>query len=190
MGRDIKHKIMEANFFKQLAGIDFAGSVQVTIAHGIQGSFIVSVLARNEGCSDSAKNLIRPMTLRGTAELMDEQFFEYITAPITAASGLMADMQGYMQHLDEVKKQSAMEKEKGTKEKKETDTKDKKYREALEKSETLESEGKFREAYSKVPSPTDYPEYAEAIKSRRAALSARFNEGSLFDENKTETVEP
>lgn len=180
---------MEANFFKQLAGIDFAGSLQITIAHGIQGSLIVSVLVRNEGCSDSAKNLIRPMTLRGTAEVMDGQFFEYISAPVAAASVLMVDMQGYMEHLDTVKKQSVMEKEKGTKEKKETDAKEKKYREAIEKSRELETEGKFREAYSKVPNATDYPEYAVEIKERRAALSERFDEGSLFATD-TATVEP
>ncbi|WP_116790858.1 prtrc system protein e [Flavobacterium psychrotrophum] len=179
---------MEANFFKQLAGIDFAGSVQITIAHGIQGSLIVSVLVRNEGCSDSAKNLIRPMNLRGTAEDIDEKFFEYIAAPLEAASTLMVEMQGYMQHLDTVKKQSAMEKEKGDKEKKEADTKEKKYREAIERSQTLEGEGKFRDAYSKVPNPQDYPEHALEIKERRSALSARFDEGGLFDSGKTENT--
>lgn len=181
---------MEANFFRQLAGIDFAGSVHVTVAHGIQGSLIVTVLVRNEGCTDMTKNLIRPMTLRGEAELMDKQFFEYIAAPIATASGLMVDMQGYMEHLADVKKQSAMQKEKGDKEKKETDTKEKKYREAIEKSISLENEGKFREAYSKVPNASDYPEHREEIKTRRAALSARFDEGSLFGASKTETVEP
>ncbi|MXN90810.1 prtrc system protein e [Flavobacterium sp. Sd200] len=181
---------MEANFFRQLANIDFAGSVQVTIAHGIQGSLIVSVLVRNEGCSDTAKNLIRPMTMRGTAEQMDTQFFEYIAMPVEAASGLMVNMEDYMQHLDQVKKQSAMEKEKGTKEKKETDAKEKKYREAIDKSQELEREGKFREAYSKVPNPNDHPEHTQEIKERRAALSSRFDEGGLFDERIIENVEP
>jgi len=165
---------METNFFSQMSHLDVAGSLQLTIAKGVENNLIVSVLLQNEHCGDDAKKLIPPYNLRGTAEELDNGFFDKITVPIQTASGLMVDMEAFMKQLEEAKKQSAMEKEKADKAKSEKDAKDKKYKEAMAKVDELDKAEKPKEAWMKLPGTKDFPEHAETIRKRRSELSARF----------------
>ena len=162
------------NFFSSVAALNITGDLQVTIRKGAESNWIVSVMLNNEQCGDEARKLIPPLNLRGSAEELDNGFFERITAPIQTVSGLMVDMEGFMKQLEEVKKQSAMEKEKTDRERKEKEAKEKKYREAMQKVDELEKEGKHRDAWMKVPDPSEYPEQAEAIRKRKSSLSSKF----------------
>ena len=162
------------NFFSSIAALNITGDLQVTIRKGAESNWIVSVMLNNEQCGDDARKLIPPLNLRGSAEELDNGFFERITTPIQTVSGLMVDMEGFMKQLEEVKKQSAMEKEKTDRERKEKEAKEKKYREAMQKVDELEKEGKHRDAWMKVPDPSEYPEQAEAIRKRKSSLSSKF----------------
>ncbi len=162
------------NFFSSIAALNITGDLQVTIRKGAESNWIVSVMLNNEQCGDDARKLIPPLNLRGSAEELDNGFFERITTPIQTASGLMVDMEGFMKQLEEVKKQSAVEKEKTDRERKEKEAKEKKYREAMQKVDELEKEGKHRDAWMKVPDPSEYPEQAEAIRKRKSSLSSKF----------------
>jgi PRTRC genetic system protein E len=167
---------MEAtNFFNQIAQMGITGNVHLTISKGAENKLVVSIMLQNEQCGDNAKQLIPPLTLRGTAAELDEGFFGQITKPLQTASGLMVDMEAFMKQLEETKKQSAMEKETTDKVKKEKETKDKKYKDALLKMDELEKEGKFREAWTKLPNPADFPDYADIIRKRRTELSNQFS---------------
>ena len=99
---------MNTNFFNQIAQLNITGVLQLNITKGTENNLVVSVILQNEGCGDSAKNLIPPLNLRGTAEELDEGFFHQITIPIQTASGLMVDMESFMKQLEEAKKQSAV----------------------------------------------------------------------------------
>ncbi|MFH6972638.1 PRTRC system protein E [Flavobacterium petrolei] len=171
---------MNANFFNQIAQMDITGDLQLNISKGIENNLIVSIMLQNEQCGDNAKQLIPPLNLRGTAEELDEGFFQQITTPLQTASGLMVNMEAFMKQLEEAKKQSAMEKEKGEKEKKEQEAKDKKFKEGMAKADELEKEGKFRDAWMKVPEITDYPEKADEIRKRKSELSDKFSSTGLF----------
>ena len=162
------------NFFSSIAALNITGDLQVTIRKGAESNWIVSVMLNNEQCGDDARKLIPPLNLRGSAEELDNGFFERITTPIQTVSGLMVDMEGFTKQLEEVKKQSAMEKEKTDRERKEKEAKEKKYREAMQKVDELEKEGKHRDAWMKVPDPSEYPEQAEAIRKRKSSLSSKF----------------
>ena len=162
------------NFFSSVAALNITGDLQVTIRKGAESNWIVSVMLNNEQCGDEARKLIPPLNLRGSAEELDNGFFERITAPIQTVSGLMVDMEGFMKQLEEVKKQSAMEKEKTDRERKEKEAKEKKYKEAMQKVDELEKEGKHRDAWMKVPDPSEYPEQAETIRKRKSSLSSKF----------------
>ena len=162
------------NFFSSVAALNITGDLQLTIRKGTESNWIVSVMLNNERCRDDARKLIPPLNLRGSAEELDNGFFERITTPIQTASGLMVDMEGFMKQLEEVKKQSAMEKEKADKERKEKEAREKKYKEVMQKVDELEKEGKYRDAWMKVPDPSEYPEQAEAIRKRKSSLSAKF----------------
>ena len=171
---------MNTNFFNQIAQLEITGDLQLTISKGVENKLVVSILLQNEQCGDNAKQLIPPLNLRGTAEELDEGFFENITVPLQTASGLMVNMEAYMKQLENAQKQSAMEKEKSDKEKKAKDEKEKKYKEAMAKVDELDNDGKPRDAWMKVPNPNDYPEYAEAIHKRKKELSDKFASPSLF----------
>lgn len=171
---------MNANFFNQIAQLNFTGNLQLTIAKGTENNLIVSLILQNEQCGDNAKQLIPPLNLRGIAEELDEGFFQQITTPIQTASGLMVNMETFMKQLEEAKKQSAMEKEKADKQKKEQEAKDKKFKDGMAKADELEKEGKFREAWIKVPDITEFPEKADEIRKRKTSLSDKFATPSLF----------
>ena len=171
---------MNTNFFNQIAQLDFTGVLQLNISKGVENNLIVSVILNNEQCGDNAKNLIPPLTFNATPQEFDDGFFEQITAPIKTVSGLMVDMEKFLKQLEEVKKQSAMEKEKADKQKKEQEAKNKKFKDGMAKADELEKEGKFREAWMKVPEITEFPEKADEIRKRKIALSDKFATPSLF----------
>lgn len=171
---------MNANFFNQIAQLDFTGVLQLNIAKGAESNLIVSVILNNEQCGDNAKNLIPPLTFNATPQEFDEGFFQQINTPIQKASGLMVDMEVFMKQLEEAKKQSAMEKEKAEKEKKDKEAKDKKYKDGMAKADELEKDGKFRDAWMKVPDITEFPEKADEIRKRKSELSEKFSTPSLF----------
>src|SRR5690554_5835578 len=170
---------MNTNFFNQIQQLDFTGNLQLMITKGAESNLIVTVLLKNEQCGDSAKNLIPPLTFNATAQEFDEGFIQQITAPVQKVSGLMVDMEKFQKQLDEAKAQSAIEKAKAEKEKKEQEAKDKKFKQAMDKVDELEKEGKFREAWIKVPDIAEYPEKADEIRKRKTSLSAKF-EPDLF----------
>ena len=171
---------MNTNFFNQIAQLDFTGVLQLNISKGAENNLVVSIILNNEQCGDNAKNLIPPLTFNATPQEFDDGFFEQITAPIQTVSGLMVDMEKFLKQMEVVKKQSAMEKEKADKQKKEQEAKDKKFKDGMAKAEELEKEGKFREAWMKVPEITEFPEKADEIRKRKNALSDKFATPSLF----------
>ena len=181
---------MNTNFFNQVAQLQITGDLQLTIAKGAENNLIVSVMLQNGQCGDNAKNIIPPLNLRGTAEELDNGFFEKITTPIQTASGLMVDMENFMKQLEETKKQSAMEKDKADRQKKEQEAKDKKFKDAMAKADELEKEGKHREAWVKVPEITEFPEKADEIRKRKRELSDKFSAPSLFGAIEEEKPEP
>ncbi|MDV3568817.1 prtrc system protein e [Elizabethkingia anophelis] len=181
---------MNTNFFNQIQQLDFTGNLQLTITKGAETNLIVSVLLHNEQCGDSAKNLIPPLTFNATPQEFDEGFFEQITTPIQKVSGLMVDMEKFQKQLDEAKAQSAIEKAKAEKEKKEQEAKDKKFKQAMDKVDELEKEGKFREAWMKVPDIAEYPEKADELRKRKTSLSDKFATPSLFGATEETAPEP
>jgi len=171
---------MNTNFFNQIQQLDFTGVLQLNISKGAENNLIVSVMLNNEQCGDNAKNLIPPLTFNATPQEFDEGFFEQIKVPIKTVSGVMVDMEKFLKQMEEVKKQSAMEKDKAEKAKKEKEAKDKKYKDSMAKVDELEKEGKHREAWMKVPDITEFPEKADEIRKRKTELSNKFATPSLF----------
>lgn len=169
------------DFFRNIAAMDITADLQLIIRKGdMAGTWVVSVLLQNGNCGDNAKELIPPFNLRGTTEEMDRQFFEKITAPLQAASGLMDNMESFMRQLDAAKQKSVMEKEKTDRQKREKDARDKKYNEAMQKSNELEKQGKYRDAWMKLPEAGAHPEHAETIRKKSRELSDRFSPPDLF----------
>jgi PRTRC genetic system protein E len=179
---------MQTNFFRQLAKLNLVGDLKLIFRQEENNSFVLTIMLNNEQCGDKAKNLILPFNLNGTAEELDNGFFERISTPLQTASGLMVNMEAFMKSLEEAQKKSAMEKEKVEKEKKEKDAKEKKYKEAFQKAEELEKEGKYKEAWSALPKVSENPDFAEAIRKKQDEYERHFAP-SLFTETVNENVE-
>lgn len=178
---------MQTNFFRHIAKMGLTGDLHFTLRPTEENSFVLSVLLNNEQCGDEARKLIPPLNLKGTAEELDNGFFDSISAPLQTASGLMVDMESFMKQLEEVKKKSAMEKEKTDKEKKEKEAKEKKYKEAFQKAEALEKEGKYKDAWSALPKVSENPDFAETIRKKQDEYEKHFAP-SLFTEPANENV--
>ena len=179
---------MQTNFFRQLAKLNLTGDLQITFRQTGESNIILSILLNNEQCGDEARKTIPPLTLRGTAEELDNGFFENVSAPLQRASGLMVNMESFMKQLEEAKKQSAMEKEKSDKEKKEKETKEKKYKDAFQKAEELEKEGNYKGAWSALPKASEYPDYADIIRKKQDEYERHFAP-SLFNTESIESIE-
>ena len=179
---------MQTNFFRQIAKMNLTGDLQITLRPTTENSFVLSVLLKNEQCGDEARKTIPPLNLRGTAEDLDNGFFESITQPLQTASGLMVDMESFMKQLEETKRNSAMEKEKSDKEKKEKEAKEKKFKDSLQKAEELEKEEKYKDAWSALPKASEFPDYAEIIRKKQDEYERHFAP-SLFSENQSQSAE-
>jgi PRTRC genetic system protein E len=175
---------MTTNFFNQIASLNIKGVLQLNISKGSENNMIVSVMLNNNECGDNAKQLIVPLNVRGTISELDEGFFEQITKPVQAVSGLMINMEAFMKQLEEVKKQSAMEKEKSGAAKKEQEEKEKKYKEVMQKVDELERAGKYKDAWLKMPDPALFGQWADIIRKRKSALAAKFSP-DLFGQTPT-----
>lgn len=154
---------MTTNFFSLVTQLDFTGNLNIAIQKGTDNNWIVSVLLQNNGCIDDAKNRIPPLNLRGTAEDLDNGFFENIAQPIQSASYLMVNMDAFMVQLEEAKKHSAMVKQNADKDKK-----------AMNKAADLESESKFKDAWSALPKASEYPEYSKEISEKQETYEKEF----------------
>ncbi|WP_292008893.1 PRTRC system protein E [Chryseobacterium sp.] len=179
---------MQTNFFRQLTKLNLVGDLQLILRQTDENSFVLSVLLNNEQCGDEARKTIPPLNLRGTAEELDNGFFENVSVPLRSASGLMVNMESFMKQLEEAQKQSAMEKEKSDKEKKEKEAKEKKYKDAFQKAEELEKEGNYKGAWSALPKASEYPGYADIIRKKQDEYERHFAP-SLFNTESVENIE-
>ncbi|MDV3776695.1 prtrc system protein e [Elizabethkingia anophelis] len=178
---------MQTNFFRQLTKLNLVGDLQLILRQANENSFVLSVLLNNEQCDDEARKAIPPLNLRGTAEELDNGFFDSVATPLQTASGLMVDMENFMKQLEEARKKSAMEKQKTEQEKKEKDAKEKKYKEALQKAEEFGKEGKYKEAWSALPKTSEYPNYADIIRKKQDGYE-RYFAPSLFHAEPVENM--
>lgn len=165
------------NFFSQIAALDFQGSLLLTLKKDGE-QLTVSLLLCNEACADSAKQHIPPLLLKGTAAELGEGFFPSITEPVQSTSQLLVNLEQFRQGQEHAKKQAAKENRKNEKETQPqpgANPKEQQYAKVMAQADALEAEGKFREAWCKVPQPSEFPDHAEAIRKRRASLSAQFS---------------
>lgn len=161
------------------------GDLHIIIANGADDTLVVSTMVNNEKCTDTAKNRLAPLNLRGTAQQMDIGYLDTINQPMKEVSGLLSNMEAFAKQKAETQKKSAMATESADRDKKAIDAKEQKYIDGMKKADELEKAGKYREAWMSVPDPANYPDRIEILRNRREQLSARFAP-DLFADTKTE----
>lgn len=164
---------MENHFFQNLSALLTDGCLKLVIQKGTADELIVSVLATNDKVGDNAKNVIAPLVLKGTAEEIDNGFFEAIQEPVKATNQLLTNMEAYLKQVAEAKEKSQMEADKIKAEKTAKDERKKKYDALIKKVEELDGEKKFKEAIEQLYKATDLIEHTDEIKKRISELQAK-----------------
>ncbi len=186
---------MTTNFFKNIADLNVSGNWKFTITTDDKGLLTVSALFSANKNEDNASKLVPPMLLRGTADELDEGFFDTIEKPVQEAAGLFHNMDTYMKGLEEAKKQSKMEQDKKIQESKakalaktnepkdgievstepkvNKEEKRKIYDEAMKKVGELNDTCKYEEALKILPSVEDYPKKKIELEKKKTDLERK-----------------
>ena len=120
-------------------------SVTLTI-HSQNEILTVSVYPKSKGLKDEAKNHLKPIVLTGTAQELDDGFFDAVTKPIQRASGLLVAMKDFEDSIDlvEAQKKEAQEEQKNVD--KQAQERKVKYDKLIARADAQEDEGKIEEA--------------------------------------------
>lgn len=181
---------MKTNFFEHIANLQVHGNYKMAIHVDDKNQFTVSVLFNTNGNGDNAYKVVPPMLLKGTAQELDEGFFEAIEKPVQETAGLFQNMEAYLKGLEEAKKQSKMEQDKQkpksspkpqannedievAEPKIDKEAKRKAYEEAMKQIAELNDNCKYGEAFELLPSVADYPEKQAELDKKRADLTRK-----------------
>jgi PRTRC genetic system protein E len=160
---------MNANFFQAISDLNVQSDWTIIISKEPDNKFKVSVLLNNNNVKDEAKRIVPPMNLRGTAQELDEGFFDTITKPAQQTDALFTNMGAYMKQLEQAEQKSKMEREKKGKDKKKEE-KPSCYEGIMQKVEELEAAGKYNEALLQLPKAEQFPDNEEEIEEKRQEL--------------------
>jgi PRTRC genetic system protein E len=185
---------MKTNFFENITALNVPGNWHLAIHTDEQGQFTVSALFTALHNADNATKGIPPMLLKGTAEEMDEGFFETITQPVQQTAGLYNNLNAYHKELEKARLASKMEQDKknknNSKPKSATDEaeggnielgepqpnkeeKRKAYVQTMIKINELNAACKYEEALAILPTATDYPEKEAELTKHLADLTRK-----------------
>ena len=106
---------MKTNFFEQVAGLAITGTLQINIQPQESGTLTVSVMLVNNNPKITTGKNIPPMLLSGSAQELDEAFFNQVGEPVKRTVKLFANADAYQKELD--KAGQAGKKDKDTKDK-------------------------------------------------------------------------
>jgi PRTRC genetic system protein E len=191
---------MKTNFFEQIAGLAINGTLQINIQPHESGTLTVSVMLANTNPKITTGKNIPPMLLKGSAQELDEAFFNQIGEPVRKTSKLFANADAYQKELDKAgqagKKDNGKDKSaKGT-----TNTnlftqqpdeqpdddldeqpddsenlaeRQRLYDEAMQRVGELNTQMKYKEAIAQLPDAEEYPDKADEINAKRDALQKR-----------------
>ncbi|HZY37394.1 MAG TPA: PRTRC system protein E [Mucilaginibacter sp.] len=185
---------MKTNFFQNIADLNVPGNWKIAIHADDKGRFTVSALFNTDNNGDNAYKVVPPMVLKGTAQEMDEGFFDAIEKPVQETAGLFHNMEAYLKGLEEAKKQSKMEQDKKAQElknkqqakaksneegievsepKENKEDRKKRYDDAMKQIAELNDRCKYEEAIALLPTVEDYPEKQKELENKLADLTRK-----------------
>ena len=91
---------MKTNFFEQVAGLAVNGTLQINIQPQESGTLTVSVMLVNNNPKITTGKNIPPMLLTGSAQELDEAFFNQVGEPVKRTVKLFANADAYQKELD------------------------------------------------------------------------------------------
>lgn len=163
-------------FFKQVQDLDFAGELTFKISKD-NGALNVKIILTNDQATDKSTLLIQPLLLNGTAEELDNGFFDAIREPVEKVNSLFINMSQFQISLEKSKEQSAM-----AKAEKNLEAEKKKQWDAIHtKIKELSSKAEYEDAIKLIPLETDFPMCANEISKVKKELEFKRSNLSLFN---------
>jgi len=184
---------MKTNFFENIASLQIPGIWKLVIETDTDGNFTVSELF-TKTCGDKAVNRIIPLSLNGTAQELDEEFFSRVTAPVLKSAELQTNMEAHLKSVEDARLASKMEQDKKAKAlkpkaesknaeleedielgetKPNKEERKKAYEEAMKKIAECNDHCQYVEALALLPSATDYPEKQAELEKKHADLTRK-----------------
>jgi len=187
---------MKTNFFEHIAGLQLAGDLNMVISNHNENKLTVSIYLNNKKAGENAGKTIIPLILNGTAEELDNGFFEAVTQPLQQTSGLLVNIATYAKGLEKAK-QTAKSDHKtksntNTRQNGEEDgievsepqvskeDKRKAYTDILRQIVELDNSCKYEEALALLPSVSEYPDREAEIEKRKADLERKNQQKQLL----------
>lgn len=183
---------MRTNFFQAIQRLHGAGSWIINISFSKENELLVSVLLKNSG-AESGGSPLPPMLYCGTAQEIDEGFFESLSVPIEQTVSFFSNLSAYQKGLEDAKaKLMAKPKEKTTASSETKKTGDSvsasgesapakaKFEDILKEITTLNSSCKYTEAIELLPSVEDYPDKKAEIEKLQKELDWRKSQMTLL----------
>ena len=133
-------------FFNQLSQMMTDGVTISLTVHRLNGNLTVSVFPKLKGLKDEAKKHLQPIVLTGTAEELDEGFFNTVAQPVQKACGLLSGMKSFEEALARVETEKQEVKEQKRAAGKRADERKAKYDKLIARADALEKEGKNEDA--------------------------------------------
>ena len=192
---------MKTNFFEQIAGLAFNGTLQINIQTNDIGTLAVTLLLANPNPKITQGNNIPPMLLKATPQELDEAFFEQITEPVKQTVKLFTNLDSYQAEIEKANKKPEKANVKNTTTtKKAADSglfnqpsdeepdddeadevndaeaiaeKQRLYEEAMDRVKNLNSQMKYAEAIAQLPDKADYPDKIVELTKTLTQLQGR-----------------
>ena len=133
-------------FFTQLSQMMTSGTIVNLNVHCKDGNLTVSIFPKVKGLKDEAQKHLQPIILKGTAEDLDEGFFDTVCQPLKKASGLLSGMKSFETSLALVEAERKEVKEQKRATDKKADERKAKYDKLIARADSLEQEGKNDDA--------------------------------------------
>ena len=176
---------MTTNFFQNIARLNVPGIWKIGITTDEQGNIKITGLFNIHNNGTQAAKVVPPFLMSGTAEELDNCFFDTITKPVQETAGVFHNMEDYRKGLEKAKTMS-----KGTSDKPaksystptgNTDhempdpkaEKKKAYDTAIKTINGLSADCKYEEAIALLPTVEDYPEKETELKNLRTDLKRK-----------------
>jgi PRTRC genetic system protein E len=177
---------MTTNFFQNIASLNLPGVWKIGITTDEQGNIKITGLFNIHNNGTQAAKVVPPFLMGGTAEELDNSFFDTITQPIVETAAVFHNMEDYRKGLEKAKGMSKALTDKPAKNYSTAATgqtdhempdlkaeKKKAYETAIKNIQAFSADCKYEEAIGLLPSAEDYPEKDAELKNLRADLKRK-----------------
>ena len=166
------------NFFKSINEMLNGAELQLNIKK--KGDQLTVMIMPKAEIKDKAIDNIKPLVITGTPEELDSDFLSAIKDRVEKATGIMSNIATFEAGVAKLSKDNEVDKKKAELEKKEKDTRNKKYATLMGKYESFKNDKKLKEAIGALKAAKAFSEKPETVEKLNKETIAKLSQGSIF----------